>query len=132
MDAWFKSRGNFRIGENSVINEWCRLDNRGMITIGANVSISADVTLLTADHDLQDPEFKGRERGVTIADYVFIGTCAMVMPGVTIGRGAAVAAGAVVTRDVGPYDIVAGIPARKIGQRTAELTYRLCYKPLFS
>jgi acetyltransferase-like isoleucine patch superfamily enzyme len=53
MGAWFDSRGRFSIGSSSIINQNCRLDNRGGITIGSNVSISADVTLLTADHDVQ-------------------------------------------------------------------------------
>jgi acetyltransferase-like isoleucine patch superfamily enzyme len=55
---------------------------------------------------------------------VFIGARAIILPGVTIGEGAAVAAGAVVTADVEPYAIVAGVPARVIGSRPRNLTYR--------
>ena len=74
MDAWFdtKGKGSFIMGRNSVVNQKCRLDNRGSITIGDNVSISAEVCILTADHDLQSPEFKGRTSGVSIGDFAFI------------------------------------------------------------
>ncbi|CEK17007.1 hypothetical protein CTKA_01330 [Chthonomonas calidirosea] len=63
MGAWFDTRGNFVLGDHSVINQRCRLDNRGGISIGNNVSISAEVCILTADHDPQSPTFAGRVRG---------------------------------------------------------------------
>jgi acetyltransferase-like isoleucine patch superfamily enzyme len=132
MDAWFDARHGFSMGDNSVINQKCRLDNRGGIIIADNVSISAEVCILTADHDLQSAEFAGRKKPVTIESYVFIGTRATILPGVTIGRGAVVAAGAVVTRDVEPYVIVAGIPARRIGARQRDLRYQLNYGRLFA
>lgn len=127
MDAWFDTKGGVTIGAHSVINQKCRLDGRGGITIGSNVSISAEVTILTADHDLNSPQFAGREKPVVIGDRVFIGTRAMVLPGVTIGEGAVVAAGAVVTRDVPPYAIVGGVPARVLGERSRQLDYTLDY-----
>ena len=128
MGAWFDTKKNFRIGKNSIINQKCRLDNRGGLTIGDNVSISAEVCILTADHDLQSPLFIGRCRPVTIEDYVFVGTRAIVLPGVTLGKGCAVAAGAVVTKDVEPFTIVGGVPARHIGNRNEGLNYE-CYYP---
>lgn len=131
MEAWFDSKKNFKMGKNSVINQNCRLDNRGGITIGDNVSISAEVCILTADHDLQSSDFAGRIRPVIIEDYVFIGTRAMILPGVVLGKGCAVAAGAVVTRNIPPFTIVAGVPAKSIGKRTADLQYRLNYRRLF-
>ena len=131
MGAWVDSRRRLEIGRNSVINQHCRLDSRGGITIGDNVSISAEVCILSADHDLQSPEFVGRERPVRIEDHAFIGTRAMILPGVAIGRGAAVAAGAVVTRDVPPYAVVGGVPARVIGSRTRDLRYALDHGRLF-
>lgn len=138
MDAWFDTNhvprmetGYFRLGSNSVINQHCRLDNRGGITIGSNVSISADTIILTADHDPQSPEFAGRSKPVVIKDRVFIGTRAMILPGVGIGEGAVVAAGSVVTRDVPAYTIVAGVPAAHIGERRRDLNYRIHYdRPL--
>lgn len=92
------------------------------------MSISPSVAILTAEHDVQSKSFAGVEAPVAIGDYVFIGTGAMIMPGVTLGDGAIVAAGAVVTHDVGPYTIVGGVPARPIGKRTRDLDYRVDYR----
>ena len=132
MGAWWDSKRGFTMGQGSVINQSCRLDNRGGITIGDHVSISADVIILTVDHDIQAPDFAARYRPVSIGDYVFIGTRAMILPGVTLGQGAVVAAGAVVTRDVPPYTIVGGVPARRIGERQTDLRYDVSYCRLFN
>ena len=131
MDAWFDTKGGLTIGSNSVVNQKCRLDTRGTISVGSNVSISAEVCILTADHDPASPDFAGRHRPVRIEDSAFIGTRAVILPGVTIGKGAVVAAGAVVTKDVAPFEIVAGCPARKIGSRNTELLYETDYGRLF-
>jgi len=131
MEAWFDARKNFKIGNHSVINQKCRLDNRGGITIGENVSISSEVCILTADHDLQSSDFTGRTRPVIIEDYVFIGTRATILSGVTLGKGSAVAAGAVVTKSVPPFTIVAGVPAKPIGMRPTDLKYLINYRRLF-
>src|SRR5205085_1627321 len=101
-------KGGLKIGRNCVINQKCRLDPRGGITIGDNVSISAEVCVLTGDHDPSAPDFASRNSPVFIHDYVFVGTRAMILRGVTVGRGAVIAAGAVVTKDVGELSIVAG------------------------
>jgi maltose O-acetyltransferase len=69
---------------------------------------------------------------VIIGDHVWIAYRAVILPGVTIGEGAVVAAGAVVTRDVEPFPIVAGVPAKKIGERNRNLDYQLHFSPLFS
>jgi acetyltransferase-like isoleucine patch superfamily enzyme len=119
------------MGKNSVINQKCRLDNRGFITIGDNVSISAEVCILTADHDPQSRDFSGTIRPVTIEDYVFIGTRAMILPGVTLAKGSFIAAGAVVTKNVEPFTIVAGVPAKPIGKRRTDLDYSAHYERLF-
>lgn len=130
--ARFDTRGSFTLGRDSTINENCRLDNRGGLTIGEHVSISAEVCILTADHDPNTDDFAGRERAVSIGDFAFIGTRALILPGVFIGRGAVVAAGAIVTREVTPMSIVAGAPAREIGQRTSALAYDVGYCRLFA
>lgn len=138
MDAWFdtnyvggKETGRFRMGPNSVINQRCRLDNRGGITIGSNVSISSEVCILTADHDPNSTGFEGRTSPVFIEDYVFIGTRALILPGVTLGVGSVVGAGSVVTKDVPPYTVVAGVPARSIAERRKDLNYSIRYgRPL--
>ena len=132
MDVRFDTLSGLRVGRNSTINYGCRLDSRGLLTIGDNVSISAEVCILTADHDPQSVVFAGREKPVVIGDYVFVGTRALILPGVTLGRGAIVAAGAVVTKDVAPYAIVGGVPARVIGQRPQDLNYSGHYYRMFS
>jgi acetyltransferase-like isoleucine patch superfamily enzyme len=132
MGARFDSRGGFFLGDHSVINENCRLDNRGTLRIGANVSVSSEVCILTADHDPQSESFIGRNRPVEIEDYVFIGTRALILPGCKIGRGAVIAASSIVTKDVEPFAIVAGNPARTVGQRPQNLSYQLDYGRLFA
>jgi maltose O-acetyltransferase len=123
-------RGGLTIGAHSVINERCRLDSRGELLIGENVSISSDAIILTADHDIMVPGFPYREHAVRIEDHVFIGTRALVLPGVTIGRGAVVGSGAVVARDVPALEIVAGVPARSVGRRPPDaLDYELAWRP---
>ena len=131
MHCFFDCAKNIVIGKNSVINAKCRLDNRGRINIGANVSISQDVLILTADHDVASADFAGRNLSVNIGDYVWIGTRATILPGVNIGEGALIAAGAIVTKDVMPYSIVAGIPAKIIKMRRKDLTYETSYRRLF-
>lgn len=115
------------IGNHSTVNSGCRLDTRAGITIGSNVSISQGVVILTADHDLNLSDFAGRGREVIIEDYAFVGTRAMVLPGVIIGKGAVVAAGAVVSKNVAPYSVVAGIPAKPIKERRRDLEYSAEY-----
>jgi acetyltransferase-like isoleucine patch superfamily enzyme len=127
MHCSFDCTVGFSIGQNSVVNSGCRLDARGGIKIGSNVGISQQVTILTADHDLNFPDFGGRSREVIIDDYAFIGTRAMILPGVIIGKGAIVAAGAVVTKDVAPYTVVAGVPAKAIKERRKDLEYSAEY-----
>jgi maltose O-acetyltransferase len=119
------------IGARTIINRGCCLDARSGLRIGEDVSISPEVAILTTQHDVNDPGFALQGRPVVIEDHVWIGMRAMVLPGVTIGRGAVVAAGAVVTSDVGPLEIVAGVPARVVGRRALNPQYRLALPPLF-
>lgn len=131
MDAWFDAKRSFKIGSKSVINQKCRLDNRGGIEIGDNVSIAAESCILTADHDPANPLFTARTAPVRIEDFASVGTRAMILRGVTIGRGAVVAAGAVVTKDVAPLAIVAGCPAKVIRMRPDDFQYSTSYPRLF-
>ena len=131
MRCSFDNAKHLSIGLNSVINARCRIDNRGGIVIGSNVSISQEVIVLTGDHDVNAADFAGRNAGVKIEDYVWIGTRATILPGVTIGKGALVAAGAIVTKDVIPYAIVAGVPAKIIKMRREDLSYETKYRRLF-
>jgi acetyltransferase-like isoleucine patch superfamily enzyme len=130
LNCSFDCTKSLKIGKNSVINANCRLDTRGGIVVGDNVSISSDVIILTADHDMNCPNFSGRNRAVMIEDYVWVGTRAMIMPGVTIGKGAVVAAASLVTKNVLPYQVVGGVPAKLIKNRSNILNYNLSYKRL--
>jgi maltose O-acetyltransferase len=133
--VWFYGPGQLRrdscsIGAHSRVNRDCCLDFRGGLTVGDNVSISPEVTILTAGHGVNDPTFAVESRQVVIEDHVWIGTRAIIMPGVTLRRGAVVAAGAVVTRDVAPLAIVAGVPARPVGTRSADALQYVLDGPL--
>lgn len=131
MGCTFDSQGGLVTGHNVIVNARCRLDTRGGITLGHNVSVSQEVVILTADHDMNSPSFAYRTKPVVIQDYAWIGTRASILPGVTIGKGAVVAAGAVVAKDVAPYTVVGGVPAKPIGNRAQVLSYTLQHNRLF-
>lgn len=120
------------IGEDTIIGEKATLDGRvqltnseGGLVIGNHVDIASDVMLWTSQHDISDPAFSAIEAAVTIGDYVFVGPRAIILPGVSVGTGAVIAAGAVVTKSVPERAIMAGIPAKQINERTGPLNYRL-------
>jgi maltose O-acetyltransferase len=115
------------IGANSIIGNDAFLDARRGINIGDNVNIGGHVQIFTLEHDPQDSEFGIQGGPVEIGDRAYVATRSMILPGVRIGEGAVVAAGAVVTKDVENYAIVAGVPARKISERSRNLTYKLNY-----
>jgi acetyltransferase-like isoleucine patch superfamily enzyme len=115
-----------RIGEGTIIGDNTELDGRSGLVIGKNVNISSGVSIWTLQHDHSDPNFdnyKNRRLDVLVEDRVWLGSDVIVLPGVTIGEGAVCCAGCVVTKDVEPFTIVAGIPAKKVGERTRNLTY---------
>ena len=121
-----------RIGNNSVVNSKCLLDGRGgKLIIGDNVDIARETNIWTQEHDPNDDYHKGKGGSVTIEDYVWIASRVTILPNLRIGKGAVVASGAVVTKDVPPMTIVGGVPARIIGQRKSHLKYTLNYRPLF-
>lgn len=109
------------LGERNVVNFGCLFDGRKFsIRTGSNVSIGPEATILTLGHDPRSAIFEDRGGDVVIGDRVWIGYRAIVLPGVSIGEGAVIGAGAVVAKDVEPYAIVVGNPARKIGERAAK------------
>jgi acetyltransferase-like isoleucine patch superfamily enzyme len=114
-----------RIGAHTLVNRGVYLDNRAGLEIGRNVSIAHDVRIYTLGHDPHDPQFATKGASVRIDDYAVLFAGAMVMPGVHLGRGCVVMAGAVVTKDVPPMRIVGGNPARDLGERRAEPAYTL-------
>jgi maltose O-acetyltransferase len=138
MQARLYDPRHLRIGDDTIIGEKATLDarrqlprSRGGLTIGNHVDIASEVMIWTSQHDLKSDTFAPLETPVIIHDYVFIGPRAIILPGVTIGHGAVVAAGAVVTKNVPERTIVAGIPAKPIGERSTPLNYRLGRARLF-
>lgn len=130
MHCRFLHGPGVRLGERCVINHGCLLDGRRFsICVGADVSIGPEAAILTLGHDPRCAQFADRGGSVTIGDHAWIGYRAIVLPGVSIGEGAVVGAGAVVSRDVPPFTIVAGNPARPIGLRTRRLRYQLRFDP---
>jgi maltose O-acetyltransferase len=120
------------IGADTLIHEGCLLSTRGGLVIGEHVSISAHASLLSSCREINHPDFAPRYRPVVIDDYVWIGPSATILAGVTVGRGAVVLAGAVVTHDVPPRAVVGGVPAMIVTMRELEdPSYTLNYRPLF-
>lgn len=120
------------IGTDSHINRDCIIDARGMINIGKSVSISHRVSLITGSHNINSSNFQGKFRPIDIGDYVWIGANATILQGVKIGKGAVVCAGAVVTKDVGDYCVVGGVPAKIIKHRTTNMNYKCRWNTPFS
>jgi maltose O-acetyltransferase len=124
--ARFYKPENISIGEDSIVGEGAVLDGRDLLTIGSHVAIASDVMIYNAEHAVNSPTFHAVTDKVLIHDYVFIGPRAIILPGVTLGKGSVVAAGAVVTKSVEEFAIVGGVPAKVIGKRdVTELSYRL-------
>ena len=108
---------NIAIGKEVFINSGCHFQDQGGIEIGDGALIGHNVVLATINHDL-DPEKnrKNHYAPIKIGSHVWIGSNATVLPGVTIGDWAVVAAGAVVTKDVPPMTVVGGVPAKVLKQ----------------
>jgi acetyltransferase-like isoleucine patch superfamily enzyme len=106
---------NLTIGKRVFINSGCKFQDQGGITIGDDVLIGHNVVIATLNHSF-DPEHRGdlEPRPVKIGNKVWIGANATILPGIKIGDGAIIAAGAVVTNDVAPLTVVGGVPAKLI------------------
>jgi maltose O-acetyltransferase len=153
--ARFNLPAGISIGHNTVIGNDAFLDGRSKrvwpqgqpkligylqslfnpktyaLTIGNNVSIAGEVRIYTMEHDIDDPYFTEIGEPVIIDDYVVIGTRVTILPGVHVGEGAVIASGAVVTKDVEPYTVVGGVPAKVIKERSHDLRYTLKYAKFF-
>ena len=106
---------NITIGRDVFINSGCHFQDQGGITIGDGSLIGHNVVLATINHDLSP--LNNRENHyapIVIENHVWIGSNATILPGVTIGRWAGVAAGAVVAKDVEEFTVVGGVPAKEI------------------
>ncbi len=95
--------------------------------IGENAVIAYEAIIWTLNHDYNDIHFCGKGAPVKIGAYAWICSRSIILPGVCVGEGAVVASGAVVTKDVPPYTVVAGIPAKVIGYREKK-NYAYGYK----
>ena len=124
--------GKFSMGVGGVINFGCYLDNRRGIYIGNNVGIAHNTKIYTLGHNIDSPEFETKGAPVRIEDDAFIFSNAMIMPGVTIRRGAIVLAGSVVTKDVSEWTIVGGNPAKVIRERQRKIAYLQKYNYWFA
>ncbi|AJY46751.1 acyltransferase [Martelella endophytica] len=115
-------RGDVEIGENCSVNSYAHL--AGKISIGSHVRIASHTSIMGFNHGYEDPDIlisrqPHESRGIVIEDDVWIGANVVILDGVTIGRGAVIAAGATVTRDIPPYMIAGGVPAKPIRRRGA-------------
>ncbi len=110
-----------RIGQNSLIGEYCVIRGQGGVVIGDRVYTSPFTQIIAVNHVFDDPHRPFVDQGITaqgivIEDDVWLGAGAIITDGVRVGRGSVVAAGAVVTKDVPPHTVVAGVPARPVKQ----------------
>ncbi len=117
MGANFFQPKGISIGEDTIIGNHAFLDGRASLRIGDHVDIASEVMIYNSEHDVHREDMKAIEEPVIIEDYAFIGPRVIILPGVKIGKGAVVAAAAVVTKDVPPGIIVGGVPAKEIGKR---------------
>lgn len=108
---------NLTIGRECVLGNKIHLAIHDRIVIKNNVIISDGCVLLTASHDVNSPDWRGVRAPIVLEDYAWIATNSMILPGVTIGYAAVVGAGSVVTKDVLPFQVVAGNPARLVAER---------------
>jgi putative colanic acid biosynthesis acetyltransferase WcaF len=120
---FFKPNG-IKIGESCNIGNNAFLDGRRGLEIGNCVATGSEVMIYTLQHDIDSPFFDVVGGPVIIGDFVYIGPRAIILPNIKIGEGAVVAAGAVVTRDVLPYHVVGGVPAKFLRERRHDLDYR--------
>jgi acetyltransferase-like isoleucine patch superfamily enzyme len=127
VDIW--AGANLSVGRGSTIGQKCFIDARGGIRIDSDVSISREVCVLTAAHEPDSPGFETSLAPVRFEARCWIGTRAVVLPGVRVGEAAVVAAGAVATSNVAPYTVVGGVPAKVLRKRQEPLSYALEFRP---
>ncbi|WP_346881384.1 acyltransferase [uncultured Algibacter sp.] len=114
------------IGDNTFIGK-ARFAISTELKIGNNVCINDEVSILTSSHDIFDPKWSNKRAKITIEDYSWVSTGAMILPGVNLGRGCVVGARAVVTKSVKPGEIVVGNPAKPLNKkRLIEFDYNPC------
>ncbi|MGD0200502.1 MAG: acyltransferase [Bryobacteraceae bacterium] len=120
------------IGDDVSFGAYLHIWGMGGVTIGNRVMIGSHVAITSLTHDYTAAAMKGTSiaRPIVIEDDVWLGTHCVILPGVCVGRGAVVAAGAVVTEDVPPYTVVAGVPARLLKRRPEAIEAVVALPPL--
>lgn len=117
MGCKFFSLKKLTIGQDTIIGESTFMDGRASVKIGDHVDIASEAMIYNSEHDINSENFSAILAEVEIGDFCFIGPRAIILPGVKIGKGAVIAAGAVVTKNVADFAIVGGAPATVIGER---------------
>ena len=119
-------KNNLAIGDFSTLGK-VEIALHDKVTIGKYVCINDGVVILSASHDILDPLWQHKKAPIFIGDYAWIATNAIILPGVSIGKGAVVGAGAVVRKNVSDYSIVVGNPAKEMDKKRIEvLNYNPC------
>ena len=131
QNVYFIEPQNIIVGSCCAINANVVLDGRRGIYIGDNVDIARDVHIWSLEHNPHSNTHETQGDVTIIDDYVWIASRASILPGVHIGRGAVVACGAIVTKNVPPMTIVAGVPAKVIGKRNSTLEYSINWSPKY-
>lgn len=120
-----------RIGDNCNIQMNCLLDGRGDLTIKNNVDITLGVKIFTEQHDINSPDYDTVKKEIIICNNVVIGSYSLILPGVTIGEGAVIAAGSIVPNDIPEYVMAAGNPAIIKSDRNKDISYKLNFRRPF-
>lgn len=120
-----RSPWNICLGKGTIIGHNAILDGRNGIIIGKNVNLSTGVWIWTDQHDLQDPDFADNDKGgtVVINDRAWISSRTIILPKIQVGEGAVLAAGAVAVKNLDPFTVYGGVPAKEIGKRNTNLRY---------
>jgi acetyltransferase-like isoleucine patch superfamily enzyme len=126
------SPAGIEIGDHCIIGEYCQLDGRADrvgegpgLKFGDNINVGGYCTFIAGGHDPESPEFAGIIKKTFVEDRAWITMNCTVLAGVTIGEGAVVAPLSLVNRDVAPYTMVGGVPAKYLKERTRGLPYEL-------
>ncbi|WP_082099717.1 acyltransferase [Demequina maris] len=122
--AEFFGLRNLSIQRGAIVGRNSFIDCRHGVVIENDVNIASELRIWTSEHSVSSADFAVTGAPVAIKHHAFIGSRVTILPGVTVGEGAVVGAGAVVTRDVEPWTIVYGVPARVAGRRP-HVDYRL-------
>mgnify|MGYP005991623279 FL=1 len=132
LNVKFLNPKNIILGNNTIIGYDSIIDGRGAkVVIGDNVDVSAQTNIWTLDHNPNSETHSNRAGQVTIENHCWLATRVTVLPNVKIKKGTVVASNAVITKDTDELNIMAGNPAKKIGNRKNNLNYKLNYFPRF-